>query len=74
MSVMLARKDKNSKSNWMRILRANNLDWDAYKRDSASKAGRGWLIQTLDASHICDVLDKISVPYERKSEYLIEIL
>jgi len=74
MSVMLARKDKNSKSNWMRMLKANNLVWDAYKPDAVLKAGKGWLIQTLDAIHICEVLDKNSVPYEKKSEYLIEIL
>jgi len=74
MSVLLARKDKNSKSNWMRMLKANDLIWDAYKPDAVLKAGKGWLIQTLDAIHICEVLDANKITYEKKSEYLIEIL
>ena len=73
MSVLLARKDKQSKSNWMRMLKANDLVWDAYKPDAVLKAGKGWLIQSLDAIHICEVLDKAGVAYEKKSEYLIEI-
>ena len=74
MSVLLACKDKkNPKPNWLRMLKANNLVWDAYKPDAVLKAGKGWLIQSLDAIHICEVLDKAGIAYEKKSEYLIEI-
>jgi len=74
MSVLLARKDKNSKSNWMRMLKANDLLWNEYKPDAVLKAGKGWLIQSLDAIHICEVLIKNGIAFEKKSEYLIEIL
>ena len=56
------------------MLKANDLIWDRYKPDAVLKAGKGWLIQSLDAIHICEVLDANSVAYEKKSEYLIEIL
>jgi hypothetical protein len=74
MSVQLIRKDKTSKKNWLRMIEANELLWNAYKPDAVLKAGKGWLIQSLDAIHIIEVFDKNNVQYEKKSEYLIEIL
>lgn len=73
MSVLLARKDKTSKSNWMRMIKANELIWGKYKPDAVLKAGRGWLIQTLDAIHIAEVLTENNIPFEKKNEHLIEI-
>ena len=74
MSVLLSRKDKKSKSNWMRMIKANHLIDERYQPDEILKAGKGWLIQTLDAIHICEVLDDNHIGYEKKSEYEIHIL
>jgi hypothetical protein len=56
------------------MLKANDLLWDEYKPDAVLKAGKGWLIQSLDAIHITEFLIKKGIAHEKKSEYLIEIL
>ena len=74
MSVQLVRDQPKSKANWKRMNDANTLLWDKYKPDAVLKAGKGWLIQTLDAIHICEVFDANGVEYEKISEYKIAIL
>lgn len=74
MSVLLSRKNKTSKPNWMRMLKANDLLWKEYKHDAKLKAGKGWLIQSIDATRIAEFLIKNNIAFEKKSEYEIEIL
>ena len=72
MGVLLSRRTKN-KPNWMRMNRAFNLLWAKYQPDADLKAGKGWLVQSLDAIHICEVLDENNVEYEKISEYEVQI-
>jgi len=73
MAVLLSRKEK-TKSNWKRMCNANQLLWEELAPDARLKAGKGWLIQSIDATRIEEFLTKNDIPHEKKSEYLIEIL
>ena len=74
MAVILRRSNPNSKPNWVRMLKAYHTVDEVYQPDARLKAGKGWEITTLDAIHICEVLDKNGIEYEKKSEHIIEIL
>ena len=56
------------------MLNANDLIWDKYKPDAVLKAGRGWLIQSLDVIHICEVLTENNIAFEKVSEYHVDVL
>ena len=79
MDVLLSLKDKKSKSNWRRMLNAfNTLSESKHNTtphpDARLKAGKGWVVENMDAERISDVLTKEGVEFNRISDYNIEIV
>jgi hypothetical protein len=68
--VLLAPKEKG-KPNWLRMLKAfNALDVD----DARLKAGKGWMIESMDSVRICEGLTKLGIEHEKVDNYKVFIL
>lgn len=74
MSVLLTKQDKKSHKNWLRMLRAFDLISEKCDRPDAVLTKNGWRIQSIDAKRIADTLTENNIVFEKKSDYLIEIL
>lgn len=71
MSTQLLRKDKNSKSNWKRMLdAANKLDF----ADGKLVAGKGWKIDDMDTHTISTKLTKLGIEHTVDSLYQVTIV
>ena len=70
MATQLLRKDKNSKSNWIRMLdAANKIAFE----DGQLKAGKGWKIDDMDTHTISAKLKDLGINHEVKDLYTIII-
>jgi hypothetical protein len=71
MSTQLLRKDKKSKSNWMRMLNAaNKLEFS----DGRLVAGKGWKIDDMDTHTISAKLKELNIEHEVNNLYTVTIL
>lgn len=71
MATQLLRKDKNSKSNWMRMLdAANKLEFS----DGKLVAGKGWKIDDMDVRSISCKLTELGIEHEVDGLYKVIIL
>lgn len=69
-NVLLAPKEKGL-GNWKRMLKAfNSLDVE----DARLKAGKGWMIESMDSVRICEGLTKLEIEHEKVDTYKIVIL
>jgi hypothetical protein len=70
MATQLQRLDKNSKSNWMRMLNAaNKLGFE----DGRLIAGKGWKIDDMDVDSISTKLTALGIDHEVKDRYNVII-
>lgn len=70
MATQLLRKDKNSKSNWMRMLdAANKLEFS----DGRLVAGKGWKIDDMDVRTISTKLTQLGIEHEVDGLYKVII-
>jgi len=69
--VQLIRRDEKSKSNWRRMIDANDkLDY----ADGKLIATKGWKIFDRDVDNIVTQLKALDIPFEIKDLYTIIIL
>jgi len=68
--VLLAPKEKTP-GNWKRMCRA----FDALEVDDARlKAGKGWMVESMDSVRICEGLTKLGIEHEKVDNYKVLIL
>ena len=71
MATQLLRKDKNSKSNWLRMLNAaDKLEFS----DGKLVAGKGWRIDDMDVNTISSKLNELKIEHEVDGLYKVIIL
>ena len=70
MNVLLAPKEPGA-SNWKRMLNAfNSLDVE----DARLKAGKGWMIESMDCVRVCEGLVRLGIDHEKVDNYKVFIL
>ena len=71
MATQLLRKDKNSKSNWLRMLNAaDKLEFS----DGKLVANKGWRIDDMDVNTISSKLNELKIEHEVDGLYKVIIL
>lgn len=71
MATQLLRKDKKSKSNWMRMLNAaNKLEFS----DGRLVAGKGWKIDDMDTHTISAKFKELDIDHEVNDLYTVTIV